>query len=1186
MTEIEFLSDLTSEQYDAVLKFDTDVSVTANAGSGKTTLLVRKYLYLQLFHPEKYNYRNVVAITFTKKAASEILKKIRETIDDLLDINPEAEQDEKKFANVSLDRKQIEILKEINRNLINLKVSTIHHFCRTIIRDFSFRLDLQPNLTILDENELILIVKNIIFQVLSEKNSTLYPHIVKVTQFLGFQITIDYLTQLFYKYNSQSQSSGFYQQPFEKIKEEVYRELKSIYLDQVKVILDELYSKLDDHEEVDKKSANIIKTAIEEFNSKDNVNQPLEEIYNELENIRTIKLKKFVSNIVLDEKKAKKFKEIIKIFQSLQKSINEEDLLLKNRISIGLALNEILSEVYKRYTNANLKENRIDNDTSIDLTVQLLQNDKVREIVQSDLSYLMIDEFQDTDDRQLEIANQIRRDGKVKLFVVGDDKQGIYGFRNADVRVFKNLRNELQEENQLNLTTSFRSKIEINAFVNDLFTPYMKAEKSEYDVDYHKIVSADTDPNPEEKRINIFYSDLMKHNPENDEKVGMDQQLLKSLDQLINERNIPIGKICILASSGGHLREIATLLEEKSLDYVILSGTGYYSKNEVKELIAFVKFIDDKDNDMLCAATLKSSLFNYTDNDLFQICNQTDANQTLWERFQTFAKSSVDEYDKTIVQILESSINLSNKLPISNILIKIIDESNWNYYYQNDKNQQSAYRNLYKFMGIARSLEDRSYGGMAQLMDLLDIKFLNNRESEEIGDIANIIKLSTIHNAKGMEYEHVIIYNFNMFSVKSSSNNKIIDEKYGIEMNIPTSVDDYSLFATKKSVIDTLIIEKQKIESLAENKRLYYVAITRAKSSLYLLVNKSNSEQVSALESILKDIKESTIFNKSTLIELIHKETKVKNTCSIEYPIHFDCDSSNVEDYIFDKTEEKTVYYNEHTKRYLGTVKTFEKDINFSATKLSMLEDINDKEKFKEIYIYGVPNTIKSNLNYDNDELEQLSNKASDGTDYGILFHSIMENIASILDQNFEIQLNKLDEIISITELEYEIQCNIATKEKLIDNLKSTLQSDLISNNMDVLLKSEKEFELKMAFGDHTLQAIYDIIHWNEDIAEIWDWKTNKFNENETIEMKAKKYKLQMDMYALFAFKYKPDLKSVNSRLFFVEKSKTALKNEDWIFTKEYTISDIKNIQIQIAEKIGVIKDRYPNTYPVQPVEL
>ena len=203
MTEQEFLVKLTNEQKEATLKFDDDVSVTANAGSGKTTLLVMKYLYLQLFHSERFNYKNIVAITFTNKAASEIKEKIRKTINSLLNKT-------EPFENVELDEKQKQILQTINRNIVNLEVGTIHKFCRRLIKDHAFRAGLEPNFTIIDETERSILISKIIDEVLSEEKSDLYEHIVKLILFLGVEESVSLIQFLVLKKEHLQKQKEFY----------------------------------------------------------------------------------------------------------------------------------------------------------------------------------------------------------------------------------------------------------------------------------------------------------------------------------------------------------------------------------------------------------------------------------------------------------------------------------------------------------------------------------------------------------------------------------------------------------------------------------------------------------------------------------------------------------------------------------------------------------------------------------------------------------------------------------------------------------------------------------------------------------------------------------------------------------------------------------------------------------------
>ncbi len=1183
MTESEFLKDLTPEQRAATLKFESDVSVTANAGSGKTTLLVRKYLYLQLFHPDKFNYKNIVAITFTNKAASEIRKKIRETILFLFN-------NTRPFEKVKLDNKQKEILDKINRNLVNLEVGTIHKFCRGLIKDHAFRAGLEPNFTVFDENEKSIILTRIINDVLGESNSNNYKYIAKSILFLGVQDTISTIHSLVYKQVHLDKQQKFYEQEVDDITNYIIAKIKQTNKQSIFKILEQISHEFSFGTILKDKTKEILLPVYDELYSNEFYEKSsLDVLLSKLQTLRGIKegnslaVKKLVGPSTFDE-----LDSIIKIFAEVLDATREDKkTLLKNRIEIGLALTVLAKEVARRYSEQNYKLNRIDNDSTIDIAVELLKNKVVKEIVQDELAYVMIDEFQDTDDRQLAIANLIRDTGDVKIFVVGDDKQSIYRFRNADVRVFKNLRRELDATDRLELNTSFRSDIEINAFVNDLFSPYMVSTKSDFDIDYQSIVSFHSEVDEDLKKINIMLYDTTGRTKEEDGKVGSYNQLMKSINYLINEKGAQPKDICILSSSTTHFPAITKLLAEKGLEYNVMASKGFFDKNEVKSLISYIQFIESPENDMLCAAALKSSLFNYTDNDLFIISKNSERELTFWKKFQAFAERSDNPLDKEISTLLAKSIQLSNKLPLSNLIIKIIDESNWNYFYQGDKNQATVFRNLYRFMGYVSALEDRSYGSLGQAFELLDFDFMRNNKSEDVGNTEKAIKLSTVHSAKGLEFPHVIILDFDLINIPKGSNSSAkFDEDYGYTMKIPTSIENYHEFATNETAIDLLIKENNTIAAKAENLRVYYVAATRAEKSLHLIIkNGKTSKPILELQSIFDDFKSTPKLQKQSSI-LLYKKDETNELMDLEYSIHTDSDFSDIDDYIFN-IENKEKKIDPNAVQYIGTVETLEKEINFSATKLAMLQDIANKEKFKEVYIFGLPILKSSTLNYDNDEnIEIEDNKTSDGTDYGIFFHAIMESIETILTSDNSISHSEIENVLTQVALQYQIKVKSEDFNKLTHDIQKLLDSNFIKENITTLLKSNKEFDLKLAFGDHTLSAIYDAISFDGDTAEIWDWKTNTFFAGDNLVSKANKYSLQMNMYALFAFKYKDNIKKVNSRLFFINKLENESIDTDWIYSKCYTRDDIPKLQIEIAELIGLIKGRYPNTYPVSPVDL
>ncbi|MCB0702975.1 MAG: UvrD-helicase domain-containing protein [Candidatus Kapaibacterium sp.] len=1181
MTEQEFLVKLTNEQKEATLKFDDDVSVTANAGSGKTTLLVMKYLYLQLFHSERFNYKNIVAITFTNKAASEIKEKIRKTINSLLNKT-------EPFENVELDEKQKQILQTINRNIVNLEVGTIHKFCRRLIKDHAFRAGLEPNFTIIDETERSILISKIIDEVLSEEKSDLYEHIVKLILFLGVEESVSLIQFLVLKKEHLQKQKEFYSKNLSQVIDYLNSEIKEIYKKNILRLAELIESVLTTDQTINeeiKKSLLLIVSDLKSSQYYDYIN--INELVEKLSFLRKPKGRLVLKDLI-GELEFKNLESILSSISTFSSSMKDENnKLIQNRIEIGLALVLVAEEVNKRYNALNYKNNRLDNDSTIDVALKLLNDKVVKEIVQDELAYVMIDEFQDTDDRQLAIANLIRDSKKVKIFVVGDDKQSIYSFRNADVRVFKNLRANLKEENRLELNTSFRSNLEINAFVNDLFSQYMSSKKSEYDIDYQSIVSFKSTIDSENKNINILLYDDKHLNSDEDTKNGFYSQIMKSINYLINERGAAPNDICILSSSSYNFPTLANILAENGLEYDIMAGSGFFDKNEVKSLIAYLEFIDSPENDLLCAATLKSSLFNYTDNDLYKIGTTITDGDSFWDKFRKYADINSNPIHKDVKAVLEKSIKLSNKLPLSDIIIKIIDDSNWNYFYQNDKNQSLIFRNLYKFMSYINSIENRPFSGIGHTLELLNHDFKSNKLSEDVDPSSKSIKLSTIHSAKGLEFKHVIILDFDLVNLPSGSNrNTSFSENLGLSIKLPTSIDKYEEFAKSKSPIDLLIYEKDKIADKAENLRLFYVAATRAEESLHLIVKNGKSAlQKVELQKIFNIFKDETNSRINSTINIYDKDSGISEL-NCEYSINTDNENTEICEYKFD-IEKSKVKVDLNVTEYIGTVEALEKEINFSATKLSMLQDIRNTEKFKETYIYGLPIIGPSNLNFDNDELaEPRDNKISDGTEYGIFFHSIMENINTLLDSQNNIIDSEFINVLTNTELEYQILLKENDSEKLKFDLQNVLASNFINKNYNTLLNSKKEFDLKLAFGDHTLMAIYDAVYFDNNIAEIWDWKTNKFYGNDTLVSKASNYDLQMNMYALFAFKFDSKIEEVNSRLFFIDKLHNSTHDEDWIFTKQYKREDINKIQIEIAELIGAIKGRYPNTYPVSPVNL
>jgi ATP-dependent exoDNAse (exonuclease V) beta subunit len=258
-----------------------------------------------------------------------------------------------------------------------------------------------------------------------------------------------------------------------------------------------------------------------------------------------------------------------------------------------------------------------------------------------------------------------------------------------------------------------------------------------------------------------------------------------------------------------------------------------------------LQFINNPDNDMLLAATLKSSLFNYSDKMMKEQLKKKRG-ATLWESIVKHKKQKNDVIDDETYDLLCKSIELSNKLPITNLIMKIVDESNWNYYYNTSETERDAvFRNLYKFMDFVRDVERRDYTTLTDLFLYLDKIFASDRMSEEYGNTTNSIKMSTIHSAKGLEYKHLILLDYEMQPSKRGGGNDrlTIDVDYGPKLKVPKSIDSFDNFGKANTFIDDYIDSIEDMKRKAENIRLSYVAMTRAKSSITIIPPLSRENQ-------------------------------------------------------------------------------------------------------------------------------------------------------------------------------------------------------------------------------------------------------------------------------------------------------------------------------------------------------
>lgn len=456
---LQEMKELTSHQQKA-LDFRKHISLTANAGSGKTFVLSHRYIDIAL--SEKGSLSKIAAITFTDKAAAELYSKIAGQVE--LRYNESKDEEEKK------------VLSKIRRGLVSANIATIHSFCIDILRQFPVQAGLDANFQPVDEitsGELIeLSVEETIKESLSggqESDTAKYLIRLFGSKFI-LSSQLNYLIKDRKKIFSISEE--IYDQPEEKIAAKFYTDFcltagKLIQIDQnefvkaLTVINEAVLSVQNSN-----RAALTIKNLLIEFISDVSLERKLELLHSIKENAfrkgGTIRKDGYLKN----ETREKLYPKIL----ISEKYINELSVLkipanhkeIETELAkLGKAILGLFNKAVEKYESKKRSNGYLDYEDILIHTRNLLKDRRIKTELSFRFKYIMIDEYQDTNEIQYKIFLPILDDLRTgNLFVVGDEKQSIYMFRDAEPEIFRITKRDISstsgEKSLLSLPDSFR----------------------------------------------------------------------------------------------------------------------------------------------------------------------------------------------------------------------------------------------------------------------------------------------------------------------------------------------------------------------------------------------------------------------------------------------------------------------------------------------------------------------------------------------------------------------------------------------------------------------------------------------------------------------------------------------------------------------------------------------------------
>src|SRR6187549_243911 len=607
---------LLPEQAAAAYEIDKHISVTAGPGSGKTMVLVERYLHILREHSLSID--QIVAITFTNRAANEMRERLREELDRIL---ASAEADERKrWLNYK-------------RTLDGAVITTIHGFCARLLREFPIEARVDPQFLLLDAHRAAMMLELIVEEVLSEFISNGHIEISRLTLGVGRGRLAAALAQLYREARGQGLS-----------------------LEDLALATARVHATEEDHaralEELERTMSEFLDVRRTTPAARANQRQVLEAWTEAQKLLQTIPSHetladfcRFVENFRAHRPQARapvadhvKALDTLVWGKELQGRVPQVCLDLFAR-QYALEMVNLLLRVDQRLNEEKQKLSALDFDDLELRTLELLQRPEVVARTSERYRFFLVDEFQDTNGVQRVLLERLalakgRR--PANLFIVGDRKQSIYGFRGADVDVFREMTSILLaakgEEKPLQL--NFRSQPPLIAFFNYLFARlfqvpvdvpaseyknldqlgYVKHEKSE-----SKRELRDSGPLVE---LLITTKPSLEDDPraEQDSRVLDAQQLARRILTLTQGPNaVKYGDIALLFRAMTQVQIYESVFRRANIPYQTVLGRGFYEREEITDLIQLLRFLDNKTDEIALAAVLRSPLCGISDDALLAL---------------------------------------------------------------------------------------------------------------------------------------------------------------------------------------------------------------------------------------------------------------------------------------------------------------------------------------------------------------------------------------------------------------------------------------------------------------------------------------------------------------------------------------------------------------------------------------
>lgn len=864
----------TDEQERAISAHGGTVLVSAAAGSGKTAVLVERVIRRITDSESGSSIDRFLIVTFTNAAAAQMKTKISQAITKKIIENPHSEH---------LRRQQI---------LLSLaKISTIDSFCINLVRDNFHAVGVSPDFKLLDESRLKILKNDAVSTVLE----SLYAENSK-----GFHDLCDLvcdsrddsaLIEAIYKIYEMSRAYPFpekwlsslaenYRNPCELSKSAWGKEIYSYLSGMLSFCIDCVNKAIEviSHDEtMCPKYTPALESDLEAYTRLEGVlaggvkwDDARAAFFAMLEKGGFAGLGRAPRGYTSDEKeycaalrgqaKDAYISAVKEVFCATQKE-HEEDAsrLLPCMECLADAVNRFAAE-FDRLKKA---ENGADFSDTLHLAIKLLAHEdengnfvktELAEELSEDFDEILVDEYQDVNEAQDLLFRMLSKD-ESNLFMVGDVKQSIYGFRQAMPDIFLDKRENFSAYDGVNypatvvLSKNFRSRKGVTENVNFIFSRLMT--KALGGLEYG---DADALRYDENQYISHSQADTCVHLVKCGEEGRQEREIKYIADYIeqnvgrllvkdgASQRPATYGDFCVLMRSVKYMAQpLLKELESRGIPVICEAGASFFEAPEIRVMLALLRTLDNPVDDISLLTVMMSPFFGF-DADAMARIRTLQRRGSIYHAV-VFAAQSGDSRCAGFLEELERLRRIALTVSVSELVRRLYDETGYYVIAAAMKDAATRKANLKKLVAYAASYESTGKMGLSGFLRYIDkaeksgVKATGAAYPEQSG---SCVKIMTIHKSKGLEFPVCILADCSRkFNTEAQKDNLIISKNCaaGIRCSDPEGFVRYDTVARVAAKLESLATER------AEELRVLYVALTRAKERLEIIIGTEGNEK-------------------------------------------------------------------------------------------------------------------------------------------------------------------------------------------------------------------------------------------------------------------------------------------------------------------------------------------------------